>query len=983
MAFGPGADGYQTHSPEAQQAFDAALNAHDGGDLAAAEAKYREAVSLDPQMTVACNNLGMVLIQQDRLEEAVTALQQAANTDPTYAEAFNNLGFACRRMGRDAEAANYYEQFLALTPDVEDAPKILDWIDRVRAETGGAPAAAPAAEYAPEPESPPPAEQGVSPAEFFSGDQDFQQFFESSGDPGPAQVPAAEPAAAAPAAESEGPLSDRAEEEFAAMFGDLDGGGGEAAVAPIDAGDVDEEIGHLYTEAMTKFQDGDMGEAAHFCSLALEKAPNHYPTLLLAGRVALSRQDYTRATALLQKAAEVRVDDPEVHYFLGQCYEKRGLIDEAQEVYNRCLEVAPEGPRAKRLAKWIEKRRGEGGLVEGKGRCELCLRTVPEEDISVHEGRRVCSSCLETLGAKRPSPSVPSSVSRPDDTDPKAEKRVVAKKSGGSCASTLLLLLLLVILGAGGYVALSYFRVADLPLPKFVADLLPKRPPVRPVTPVTPVNPVTPTTSVKIVPQEMTFIPIVDPMVMPLQRFTLRPELKVVWRGAGAAPPKAEPIVFELVQGPRGMSIDAGDGTLVWTPGIGGKLEVPSDQEVIVKATCGEKMAQKSFMVLVRYVTRGARDVDVRMVGAHRASLLAMTFGDFDSDGRPDLVSACGGALEGRINMLLSGGGAAEFTSTRGWDLNCGPAGLCVADLDGDGRQDLGWAGWIDGRLHVLRGTAGNPPSKPMGSSGPGAAVEAVLAADLDGDGSAELVTASRRAGLISVFGGRGGKVAEIKMPYCGLPPLICRMGAVPGTKGSRFGVVISGGEKPGSFRVYALRGKSLRQEQSLELASGVVVGARGGDFDGDGNLDVAVVFGGSSGVLTVVDGSDPKKLALLQPVAVGELPIGMACADLNADGRHDVVLTSPEEVRIYLSTGKGSFLAVGGEKFAGGERFAGLAGPVAVWPSQKGRPGRIAVLNLKGRAWIMSLPAPPKELPAAPRPEPSSSPAGGGKKED
>jgi hypothetical protein len=313
----------------------------------------------------------------------------------------------------------------------------------------------------------------------------------------------------------------------------------------------------------------------------------------------------------------------------------------------------------------------------------------------------------------------------------------------------------------------------------------------------------------------------------------------------------------------------------------------------------------------------------------------------------------------------------------RGWTLNCAPVGLSAADLDDDGRQDLGWAGWIDGRLHVLRGTAGNPPSKPMGSPGPGDGVEAAIAANLDGVGGAEIVTVSRRAGLISVFGGRGGKVAETRMPECGVPPAVFRMGKVPGRKGVRFGLALSGGEKPGSLRVYALRGKKLVEEQKLALPAGVVVAARGGDFDGDGNVDVAVVFGGRSGVLTVVDGSDPRKLALLQPVEVGRLPTDAACGDLNGDGKDDVVLSSPEEVRIYLSTGKGSFLPVGGE------RFVGLAGPVALWPSRNRLPARIAVLSLKGRAWVMTLPPPPKEEPKAPPPKPSSSPADGGKKED
>lgn len=1008
-----------TRSPEAQEAFDTALDAHDSGDMTAAAASYRRAVVADPNMTVAHNNLGMVLIQQELLSEAVAALQQAVKVAPDYAEAYNNLGFAYRRMSRDLEAAEHYEKFLALTPDVEDASRIREWIAKARAEAAPpagevsaveevvppageeaptlpeAPPAGPAvspeappvaAEAPAPPEGSPPAEAGEGFSDFFKSDLSSLTASPGAGaesPPAPAEaVPETPPAAAAPAGDESG-LSDKAQAEFDEMFGGDGPADGEGA-AP-EAAPEDPKVGQFYTEAMTKFQDGDMGEAARFCSLALENAPKHFPTLLLAGRVALGRQDFSRAGTLLQKAAEARGDDPEVYYFLGQCYEKRGLLDEAQGVYKKCLEVSPEGPRAKRLAAWLEKRSDEGQVAVGMARCELCLRAVKEEETTVHQGRKVCGRCLETLGPEE-------SAARPrDDEDKRAEKRSI-KRSGVPGGKVLVVLLLLILFG-GGYLALGYFDYA--PLPAQLAELLGKKPkkPKKPIIRRTvvinngtgpnngkPPNGQKPPPKKKVEPQEMSFGAVTEPVLLPLERLELVLPLKLIWPGEKTETPEnAEPLRFELLTKPDGMLLDEASGRLTWTPGKDGDLKVPSEHEVVLKVTCGKKSAKGKTRIKVKYPLGTAREQDMRLPGAYRASVLGLAFADFDGDGQPDLAASCGGPLSGRLSVLPTGSpirGGGGMPSN--WPLPGAPVGTAAADLDGDGRVDLAWVEWMSGRLQILRGSMGRIAAKPVRAGRVPGPVESLALVDLDGDRRAEFVTASRRNGKLFVHRAKGAQLASAKLPPGGVPVVLFALGAAPGRRGQRLGLVASGGRKTGKLYVYSLRKGKLVADQQLDIPTGLVLAARSGDFNADGKPDVALLFGGRTGAITVLNGAEEGKLARqARPLATGSLPQGMDVGDINGDGKTDIIVAGPGGLSIYLSAGRGRFL------HAGSSRLLGLAGPVALWSSRKGRPARAAALSLKGRAWVLKLPAPPKRRPPAPPPPKTEEKKKAGKKKE
>lgn len=86
------------------------------GDFQRAEDNYRKSCELDPQNTWAWNNLGVVLKDQNRLEESLSCYERLLKMGPAPVEIFFNLGLTLKEMGRYAEALSCYDKAIAAQP---------------------------------------------------------------------------------------------------------------------------------------------------------------------------------------------------------------------------------------------------------------------------------------------------------------------------------------------------------------------------------------------------------------------------------------------------------------------------------------------------------------------------------------------------------------------------------------------------------------------------------------------------------------------------------------------------------------------------------------------------------------------------------------------------------------------------------------------------------------------------------------------------
>lgn len=117
-------DGVQTAAPHAAylaSLIGAALEAHQAGQLAAAEPFYREILALDPAHFQALHYLGVLHYQRGQAEVAADLMSQALKLDRQDAACWSNRGLAAAALGHFEEAMICYDQALQLQPDFADA----------------------------------------------------------------------------------------------------------------------------------------------------------------------------------------------------------------------------------------------------------------------------------------------------------------------------------------------------------------------------------------------------------------------------------------------------------------------------------------------------------------------------------------------------------------------------------------------------------------------------------------------------------------------------------------------------------------------------------------------------------------------------------------------------------------------------------------------------------------------------------------------
>jgi len=242
-------------------------------------------------------------------------------------------------------------------------------------------------------------------------------------------------------------------------------------------------------------------------------------------------------------------------------------------------------------------------------------------------------------------------------------------------------------------------------------------------------------------------------------------------------------------------------------------------------------------------------------IGAYQPSSVAV--GDFNGDGKPDLVTA--NDRDNNLSVLL-GQGKGTFRLVARYPVGKNPNSVAVGDFNGDGKLDLVTANYLGNSVSILLGNGDGTFQAAVnyaGGNGP------VAVGDFNGDGKLDLVTTN------SVLLGKGDGTFKAAVNYAvGTGPQSVAVGDFNGD--GKLDLVTANGEI-----LSVLLGKG---DGTFETARNYSVGAQGGesvalgDFNGDGAPDV-VIADGTYGVAVLLNtrGTVASLTSSPNPSTVGE----------------------------------------------------------------------------------------------------------------
>jgi hypothetical protein len=302
-------------------------------------------------------------------------------------------------------------------------------------------------------------------------------------------------------------------------------------------------------------------------------------------------------------------------------------------------------------------------------------------------------------------------------------------------------------------------------------------------------------------------------------------------------------------------------------------------------------------------------------------SPFSIAVGDLNQDGHADLVSAdygTGELVSESVSVLL-GRGDGTFGPRRAQTTAPRPKFVAIADLNGDGRQDL----LVNsGRVEILYGRgdgsfdAGTEVAQ-SGSAGIGVG-------DLDGDGRLDLVLSGVTV-LLARGDGTFGPGIQTWVPGSSNFVTLADLNG-----DGRNDVVVPAGSAPFAVRTLLGNGDGTFGHAILSAEVRSVISSKLADLDGDGKLDLVLGHDGSllEGI-SVLLGDGKGAFARGAGIRAG---FDFALGDLDGDARADLAVVSPGEdsLAIFLGNGDGTFRASGAHasgRFAGSPAIGDLNG--------------------------------------------------------
>jgi hypothetical protein len=290
----------------------------------------------------------------------------------------------------------------------------------------------------------------------------------------------------------------------------------------------------------------------------------------------------------------------------------------------------------------------------------------------------------------------------------------------------------------------------------------------------------------------------------------------------------------------------------------------------------------------------------------------ALAVGDFRGTGKLDLVMASN--LSSNTVTVLPGNGNGTFGVVPSFATGALAFSIAAGDFNGDGKPDLVTAG-VAGIQVLLNNGDGTFHTGPSLFSG---VASEVVVADFNGDGRPDIAAVTGQ-GTIEVFLGNGnGTFQAPKVIHLGLNDSITALvagnfvhGGLPDLAAA---VQFQTGKIAGAVQVLLNNGNGTFTKGQTINVSGEPEGLVAADFNSDGKTDLATISFQSNGTRAVAvllgNGNGTFQAPVFTPT--GLAPTSLAVGDFNGDGKPDLVLVDPfdtdESVLVMPGNGDGTF---------------------------------------------------------------------------
>ncbi len=299
--------------------------------------------------------------------------------------------------------------------------------------------------------------------------------------------------------------------------------------------------------------------------------------------------------------------------------------------------------------------------------------------------------------------------------------------------------------------------------------------------------------------------------------------------------------------------------------------------------------------------------------GVQDPGLRSFVLGDFNADGKLDIVISAVGAKDQTLRILVGQDGKGGFSDQALFSAPFAepPGEIAAGDFDKDGDLDLAIQFVSQGVIRVYRNTGSGTFVADKGSLAAGTNGTGLMAGDLNGDGRADLVSGKGRGRILQVHladaQGQFGKAIELDGGAgANLGPATMADLDLSGRKDlavvdmDQDRVLVFYSEKAGGFNSVPL---------VLDIKADGPVHVLAEDYNRDGRPDL-LVADYFSNQLSYFQGLGASGFATPQVSTLDTNPFHLSSGDLDKDGNLDLVIAHwpGYSVGVRYGDGKGGF---------------------------------------------------------------------------